>query len=109
MSTNGRPSFERPQIHRLVVLGYVIALGGVVLFFTAQRSVASGHSVEPFFEPEAVTQAALFRVAFPLLLLMFLLSIGGAATRRDRPVVPDQSGPGHAIDQPNSGVAVHAD
>ncbi len=27
MSTNGRPSLGRPRIDRLVVLGYVIALG----------------------------------------------------------------------------------
>jgi hypothetical protein len=75
----------------LSFLGYVIVLGGVVLFFTAQRSVASGHSVEPFFEPEAVTQAALFRVAFPLLLLMFLLRIAGARPTRphDPGVVSD--------------------
>ncbi|HUZ19380.1 MAG TPA: hypothetical protein VMU75_02275 [Acidimicrobiales bacterium] len=59
--------------------GYVILLAATVVYFSGQRVAGSGQGVGAvFFEPEAYTQAALFRFALPLLVLLFLLRTFGA-------------------------------
>jgi hypothetical protein len=52
--------------------GYAIMVCGAVLFFSAQAG-SNGARSDQFFEPEAVTQAALFAFALPLFVLMFFL------------------------------------
>lgn len=81
MSGESMTNLDSPHLPRptrvLGFLGYVIVLGGCVLFFTSQHLAGSGATAEPFFEAEAATQSALFRVGFPLLLMMFLLRTFG--------------------------------
>jgi hypothetical protein len=52
--------------------GYAIMVCGAVLFFSAQTA-SNGVRSDQFFEPEAVTKAALFAFALPLFVLMFFL------------------------------------
>jgi putative Ca2+/H+ antiporter (TMEM165/GDT1 family) len=68
-----------PRASRIFLFfGYVILLACAVVFFSGQRDVGSGTALaEAFFEPEAITQAGLFQVAMPLLLLLFLLHTFG--------------------------------
>ena len=68
-----------PRASRIFLFfGYVILLACAVVFFSGQRTAGSGTALgEAFFEPEAITQGGLFRVAMPLLLLLFLLGTFG--------------------------------
>ena len=76
-SLTNRSSRQFPRVSRLLgFLGYVLLLAATVLFYTAERTAVNGASTEPFFEPEAVTQGGLFRVAFPVAVLLFLLRFG---------------------------------
>jgi len=52
--------------------GYAIMVCGAVLFFSALTG-PNGTRGAPFFEPESVTQAALFAFALPLFVVMFFL------------------------------------
>ena len=47
-----------------------------MLFYSGQQVVGTGQAAEPLFEPEAITRNGLFRLAFPLAVLMFLLRFG---------------------------------
>jgi hypothetical protein len=72
----------------LAFFGYVILVAATVLFFSAQRVVATGHAAEALFEPESVTQAALYRIAFPLAVLLFLLRFGREPKPGPAPTAP---------------------
>ena len=69
--------------------GYTILLAGTVLFYTSEKVISTGHAAESFFEPEDITRNALFRVAFPVLLLAFFIRLarahGSAAPAPDAP------------------------
>jgi hypothetical protein len=75
----------------LAFLGYVILVAGTVLFYSGQQVTGTGQAAESMFEPESITRNGLFRLAFPLAVLMFLLRFG-----RNRPVgaTPPSTGPG---------------
>lgn len=60
----------------LAFLGYVILVAATVLFYSGQKVTGTGQAAESMFEPEAITRDGLFRVAFPLAVLMFLLRFG---------------------------------
>lgn len=67
-----------PRSTRLFAFfGYTVIVGATVLYYGGQRSAGSGQAVEAFFEPDAVTQNALFRLGLPVLALMFLLRLFG--------------------------------
>ncbi|HEX3680738.1 MAG TPA: hypothetical protein VHU90_13535 [Galbitalea sp.] len=60
----------------LAYFGYVLVLAAAMVFYSGQVSSVTGHPVTVlFFEPESTTQSALFRVGFPLLLVLFLLRV----------------------------------
>jgi hypothetical protein len=70
----------------LLFFGYSILLAATVIYFSAQRVAGSGVAVsEQYFEPDLYTQAALFRLALPLLLLLFLLRVFGAVHADEAP------------------------
>jgi hypothetical protein len=75
----------------LAFFGYVLLLTATVLFYSAQRAAISGRATEAFFEPEAVTRNALFRVALPLVVLLFLLRVG--TPTRENEAVDDTPDP----------------
>lgn len=60
----------------LAFLGYVILVAATVLFYSGQKVTGTGAAAEAMFEPEAITRNGLFRLAFPLAVLMFLLRFG---------------------------------
>ena len=60
----------------LAFLGYVILVAATVLFYSGQTITGTGAAAESPFEPESVTNNGLFRVAFPLAVLIFLLRFG---------------------------------
>jgi hypothetical protein len=66
-----------PRSTRVVMFfGYVLVLASAMVFFSGQLSAATGgRAAEAFFEPESITQAALFRIGLPLLLAMFLVHL----------------------------------
>ena len=64
----------------LAFLGYVILVAATVLFYSGQKVTGTGAAAESVFEPESITRNGLFRLAFPLAVLMFLLRFG-----RNRP------------------------
>jgi hypothetical protein len=66
----------------LAFLGYVILVSATVLFYSAQTVTGTGEAAESLFEPEAITRNGLFRIAFPLAVLMFLLRFGRAPDAR---------------------------
>ncbi len=83
--------------------GYVILLSSAVVFYSGQHVAASGATVsEVYFEPESVTQAALFTVAFPLMLLLFVLQSFTSASPEAAPEPPEPS------TDPSGAVAVAA-
>lgn len=75
----------------LAFLGYVILVAATVLFYSGQKATGTGRAAEALFEPEAITRNGLFRLAFPLAVLMFLLRFG-----RNRPSRVRSGGPGPA-------------
>ncbi len=76
----------------LAFLGYVILVAATVLFYSGQQVVGTGQAAEPLFEPEAITRNGLFRLAFPLAVLMFLLRFG-----REQASAPRSGGPVPAL------------
>jgi hypothetical protein len=81
-----------PRASRVLgFLGYVILVAGTVMFYSGQKVTGTGQAAESIFEPEAITRNGLFRLAFPLAVLMFLLRFG-----RNRPggTTPPSTGPG---------------
>jgi Mn2+/Fe2+ NRAMP family transporter len=69
----------------LAFLGYTILVSATVLFYSAQTVTGTGEAAESLFEPEAITRNGLFRIAFPLAVLMFLLRFGReGGSRRGR-------------------------
>jgi hypothetical protein len=72
-------------------LGYTILLAGTVLFYTSEKVVSTGTAAEAFFEPEDITRNALFRVAFPVLLLAFFIRL--ARAQGSAPAAPDAPAP----------------
>jgi hypothetical protein len=78
-SLTNNDSRHFPRATRLLAfLGYVLLLAATVLFYTAQRGAVNGQPTEALFEPEAVTQNGLFRVALPVAVLLLLLRFGRA-------------------------------
>jgi hypothetical protein len=77
-SLTNRSSPQMPRATRVLgFLGYAIALSGTVLFYSDQHTLADGKAVQPYFEPESITQSGLFRIAFPVLVLLLLLKLSG--------------------------------
>src|SRR5581483_2674798 len=57
-----RGSSALPRTSRVLLFsGYVVLVAAAIIFFTGQRSTSTGAVVESAFEPDSVTQAALFR------------------------------------------------
>jgi hypothetical protein len=79
MTNEGSPRIPRAS-RVLAFLGYVILVAATVLFYSGQKATGTGRAAESLFEPEAITRNGLFRLAFPLAVLMFLLRFG-----RNRP------------------------
>jgi hypothetical protein len=72
-----------PRAARVMAfLGYVILVSATVMFYSAQTVTGTGQAAESLFEPEAITRNGLFRIAFPLAVLMFLLRFGRARGTR---------------------------
>ena len=93
VATSGRSLLNRgtaamPRASRVLLYsGYVVVVAGAVLFFTGQRATSTGQVVEAAFEPESVTQAALFRLALPVLAVATLLGVFGRhRSGEDEPV-----------------------
>ena len=76
----------------LAFLGYVLLVAATVLFYSGQKVTGTGQAAEPLFEPEAITRNGLFRLAFPLAVLMFLLRFG-----RNRPAAEGPTSPGPGL------------
>lgn len=76
--------------------GYTILLAGTVLFYTSEKVISTGTAAEAFFEPEDITRNALFRVAFPVLLLAFFIRLaraqGSGQVPPDAPRFPAPAG-----------------
>jgi hypothetical protein len=75
MTNRSTPAF--PRSTRVVAFcGYLLVLVSAIVFFAGQLSAATGGPVaDSYFEPESVTQAALFRIALPVFILIFLLRV----------------------------------
>jgi hypothetical protein len=87
----------------LAFLGYTILVSATVLFYSAQTVTGTGEAAESLFEPEAITRNGLFRIAFPLAVLMFLLRFGREnGSRRGR---HSQAGQDEPVFEPVSGWA----
>jgi len=68
-----RGSDAMPRASRVLLFsGYVVVVAGAILFFSGQRATSTGAVVESAFEPESVTQGALFRLALPVLVVITL-------------------------------------
>ncbi|HEX4058308.1 MAG TPA: hypothetical protein VHX87_08340 [Galbitalea sp.] len=89
-SMTNQSSRRLPRSTRLMVFfGYILVLAAALVFYSGQYSTATGRVVsESFFEPESITQSALFRIAFPLLLVVFLLRL---TSHTDEVASPDPS------------------
>ncbi|HLI16470.1 MAG TPA: hypothetical protein VKV23_10535 [Acidimicrobiales bacterium] len=82
-SLTNRSTAHLPRATRLLaVYGYAILLAGNVLFYSAEKVTATGRAAESLFEPEAITQDALFRFALPVLFLVLLFEVAGDVLRR---------------------------
>lgn len=81
-----------PRASRVLgFFGYTILLAGTVLFYTSQKTISTGRAAEAFFEPESITRSALFRIAFPVLLLGFFIRLAraqGSGTPATEPPAP---------------------
>jgi len=82
ITNRSTPGF--PRATRVIAFcGYLLVLVSAIVFFAGQLSAATGAPVaESYFEPESVTQAAMFRIALPVFILIFLLR----AARADAPL-----------------------
>lgn len=65
-------------------MGYVIVLCAAILFASAQTIIGTHGRAEPFLEPEAITQTALYSFALPLFVLLFYLGGSKAAAADQR-------------------------
>ena len=88
ITNRSTPGF--PRATRVIAFcGYLLVLVSAIVFFAGQLSAATGAPVaESYFEPESVTQAAMFRIALPVFILIFLLRVardGSADTESDQP------------------------
>lgn len=69
----------------LAYFGYILVLASAMVFYSGQISAATGHPVsEVFFEPESVTQSALFRIGLPVILVLTMLRLASPAGASDR-------------------------
>ncbi|MGI8759903.1 MAG: hypothetical protein ACR2LF_01070, partial [Jatrophihabitantaceae bacterium] len=99
MTNHASKSFPRSS-RIFLFFGYVILLACAVVYFSGQHTAGSGSALkEAFFEPEAITQSGLFLVAWPLLLLLFLLRTFGEQ-QPAAAVHGPQAGPSPAAGQP---------
>lgn len=75
ITNRSTPGF--PRATRVIAFcGYLLVLVSAIVFFAGQLSAATGAPVaESYFEPESVTQAAMFRIALPAFILIFLLRV----------------------------------
>lgn len=90
MTNHSTPLWPRAS-RVLLFLGYVVLVGATVVYYSGQRAAGSGRILgESYFEPEAVTQAALTRVALPVIVTLFLLRVFGTEEAPQFPV----DGPG---------------
>lgn len=78
ITNRSTPGF--PRATRVIAFcGYLLVLVSAIVFFAGQLSAATGAPVaESYFEPESVTQAAMFRIALPVFILIFLLRVARA-------------------------------
>ena len=96
-SLTNRDTPRLPRATRLFAyFGYLVILSGVVLFDSATKVIATGHLAASSFEPESITQEALFRFGLPVLLLMFLVrQLAGGTKAAAKGALPplDPEGP----------------
>jgi len=86
--TNISSKFAPRSSRVFAYFGYVIVLSAAIVFYAGQRSASTGAVVGvPFFEPEALTQGALYILALPLLLTLFMLRTFGVDSTRSIPEV----------------------
>jgi len=80
--TNGSSRLFPRSTRVMGFFGYAILLAGTIVYFSGQYTAVSANTrlAESFFEPEAITQAALFRFALPVMVLLFLLQLFGRRT-----------------------------
>lgn len=74
LTNRGTDAFPRAT-RVLGFLGYVLLLAATVLYYSGQHAVGTGASTEAYFEPEAVTRDALFRLGFPVAVLLFAFRV----------------------------------
>jgi hypothetical protein len=91
--TNNASKYAPRSSRVFAYFGYVIVLAAAIVFYAGQRSASTGAVVGvPFFEPEALTQGALYILALPLLLTLFMPHTFGAdstpVTRADQSTSP---------------------
>ena len=96
MTNRSTRAFPRPT--RVVAFcGYLLVLVSAIVFFAGQLSAATGAPVaESYFEPESVTQAALFRIALPVFIVVFLLRVarpGSGSESAPSAIADDSAGP----------------
>lgn len=73
-----RDTSRLPRAARVLgFFGYYILLAATVLFYSAERFVANGHVTGGGFAPESIMQSALFQIALPVLLVVFLAGLLG--------------------------------
>ncbi len=80
--TNGSSRFFPRSTRVMGFFGYAILLAGTIVYFSGQHTAVSANTrlADNFFEPEAITQAALFRFALPVMVLLFLFQLFGRRT-----------------------------
>jgi hypothetical protein len=62
----------------LVFFGYTVVLGATVVFYSGQRAAGNGSLLpDAFIEPEAITRDALWRLAVPAVILLFVFRTFG--------------------------------
>jgi hypothetical protein len=76
-----------PRSTRVVAFyGYILVLAATMVYFSGQLSLATGRAItEPFFDPESITQTALIRIGFAVLLLLFLLRVSHRSSQNALP------------------------
>lgn len=102
--TNGS-SKRFPRSTRVIAFfGNAILLAGTIVYYSGQYSAVSNTQLsESFFEPEAITQAALFRFALPLMVLLFLLQLFGRSGQPKAKDVSPTRDPTYSTTRPRRG------